>query len=193
MATGTGNLPYGEQSVDPFDTITAAYTNQTFGNINSLASGTGIGDKAVGLTKLNGGATAGVLTTTSAGVVSASPKIATVTEAVSGEVSITTGSYKSKGITLAASTVYAVHCSIEWLHAGGGNKRIVLRCGGSEIDSHRIEGTVQTNMTLFGVYSTAVAGTVTFDIYITNVAGTTTGTLGYVRYSAVPIVSSGII
>jgi len=52
MATGSGNLPYDGQAVSPFDTITAAFTNETIANIEAVASGTGLGDGAVETAKI---------------------------------------------------------------------------------------------------------------------------------------------
>lgn len=67
MATGTGNLPYSMSPVSPFDVITSQAENEKIANIESLADGTGIGDGAVTLPAINGGTTAGVLTTDASG------------------------------------------------------------------------------------------------------------------------------
>lgn len=53
MATGIGNLPYTMPNVSPFDTITAQETNERIANIKAVADGSGIGDAAVGATKIN--------------------------------------------------------------------------------------------------------------------------------------------
>lgn len=47
MATGTGNLPYPGKSYTPFDILTAEELNEDVANIESLATGTGIGDSAI--------------------------------------------------------------------------------------------------------------------------------------------------
>lgn len=47
MATGTGNLPNPGMSFTPFDILTAAEQNDLVENIESLATGTGIGDGSV--------------------------------------------------------------------------------------------------------------------------------------------------
>lgn len=53
MATGTGNLPYPMSPVSPFDVITSQAENEKIANIESLADGTGIGDKAITASKLD--------------------------------------------------------------------------------------------------------------------------------------------
>lgn len=47
MATGTGNLPYPGKSYSPFDILTAEELNEDVANIESLATGVGIGDGAI--------------------------------------------------------------------------------------------------------------------------------------------------
>ena len=47
MATGTGNLPQPNNSVSPFDIGTSTWANAVKTNIDSLATGTGIGDGAI--------------------------------------------------------------------------------------------------------------------------------------------------
>ena len=47
MATGTGNLPNPSISFSPFAILTAEQMNNLVSNINSLATGTGIGDASV--------------------------------------------------------------------------------------------------------------------------------------------------
>jgi hypothetical protein len=53
MATGTGNLPNPGQDAVPFTTLTAEFYDNTIENIESLATGTGIGDGAIPVSKLN--------------------------------------------------------------------------------------------------------------------------------------------
>jgi len=53
MATGTGNLPNPSMSFSPFAILTAEQMNNLVSNINSLATGTGIGDGAVTSEKLS--------------------------------------------------------------------------------------------------------------------------------------------
>lgn len=53
MATGTGNLPYPMSPVSPFDVITSQAENERIANIESLADGTGIGDKSVTADKID--------------------------------------------------------------------------------------------------------------------------------------------
>lgn len=53
MATGTGNLPNPGMSFSPFAILTAEEQNQLVANIESLATGSGIGDGAVTANKLN--------------------------------------------------------------------------------------------------------------------------------------------
>lgn len=53
MATGTGNLPYPGKSYTPFDILTAEELNEDVANIESLATGTGIGDGAVTSDKID--------------------------------------------------------------------------------------------------------------------------------------------
>lgn len=48
MATGTGNLPNPGMSFTPFDILTAAEMNDLVENIEALATGSGIGDGAIG-------------------------------------------------------------------------------------------------------------------------------------------------
>lgn len=52
MATGTGNLPQPNNTVSPFDIGTSEWANSVKANIDSLASGTGVGDGAVTYNKL---------------------------------------------------------------------------------------------------------------------------------------------
>jgi len=47
MATGTGNLPNPSMSFSPFAILTAEQMNNLVSNINSLATGTGIGDESL--------------------------------------------------------------------------------------------------------------------------------------------------
>lgn len=47
MATGTGNLPNPGMSFSPFAILTAEEQNQLVANIESLATGTGIGDRSI--------------------------------------------------------------------------------------------------------------------------------------------------
>lgn len=47
MATGTGNLPNPAMAFTPFDILTAEEMNNLVENIESLATGTGIGDNSV--------------------------------------------------------------------------------------------------------------------------------------------------
>lgn len=47
MSTGTGNLPYPGKSYTPFDILTAEELNEDVANIESLATGTGIGDGSI--------------------------------------------------------------------------------------------------------------------------------------------------
>lgn len=53
MAIGTGNLPYPWKSYTPFDILTAEELNEDVANIESLATGTGIGDGAVTADKID--------------------------------------------------------------------------------------------------------------------------------------------
>ena len=176
MATGTGNLPYPMPPVSPFDVITSQAENERIANIKSLADGTGIGDGAVTSDKID---------------------FATLTPAVRaiafGEDSITTGVYKTKSLALQANVVYVVHASIEWIGGGGGNKRIAFRVGETEVDSHRIEGSTQTNMTLIGLIRPLTSGPFQFDISISNIVGAATGTIGLTRYNAMPIMTTAPI
>lgn len=48
MATGTGNLPNPGMTFDPFDPLTAEEMTNLVENIESLATGAGIGDGAIG-------------------------------------------------------------------------------------------------------------------------------------------------
>lgn len=50
MAIGTGNLPNPGMSFTPFDILTAAEMNDLVENIEALATGSGIGDGAIGTT-----------------------------------------------------------------------------------------------------------------------------------------------
>lgn len=52
MATGTGNLPNPGMSFSPFAILTAEEQNNLVENIESLATGTGIGDGAIGTSDL---------------------------------------------------------------------------------------------------------------------------------------------
>lgn len=54
MATGTGNLPFPGKVYNPFDILTAEELNEDVSNIESLATGTGIGDGAVTFAKTSG-------------------------------------------------------------------------------------------------------------------------------------------
>lgn len=64
MATGTGNLPYPGKVYVPFDILTAQELNEDVANIESLATGTGIGDGAIGTAAIaNNGVTAAKLAT----------------------------------------------------------------------------------------------------------------------------------
>jgi len=112
---------------------------------------------------------------------------------VSGETSMTTGVYKSANLSLTSGVTYMVHCSLHWASAGGGNKLLAFRVGGTIIDDHRIEGTIQTNMTFIGAYTPSTTGNVQFDISVSNVSGTATGTLATVRYNALPIMTTAAI
>lgn len=56
MATGTGNLPYPGKVYNPFDILTAEELNEDVANIESLATGTGLGDVSVPNSALAGGA-----------------------------------------------------------------------------------------------------------------------------------------
>ena len=47
MAIGTGNLPYPGKVYNPFDILTAEEMNEDVANIESLATGAGLGDGAV--------------------------------------------------------------------------------------------------------------------------------------------------
>lgn len=47
MASGTGNLPYPGKSYSPFDILTAEELNEDVANIESLATGVGLGDKSI--------------------------------------------------------------------------------------------------------------------------------------------------
>lgn len=53
MAIGTGNLPYPGKSYTPFDILTAEELNEDVANIESLATGAGIGDGAVTADKID--------------------------------------------------------------------------------------------------------------------------------------------
>lgn len=53
MATGTGNLPNPSMSFSPFAILTAEEMNNLVENIESLATGSGIGDGAITATKIN--------------------------------------------------------------------------------------------------------------------------------------------
>ena len=55
MATGTGNLPYPGKVYVPFDILTAQELNEDVANIESLATGTGIGDGSVSTAALAAG------------------------------------------------------------------------------------------------------------------------------------------
>lgn len=55
MATGTGNLPNPGMSFSPFAILTAEEMNDLVENIESLATGSGIGDGAVGNSQLDTG------------------------------------------------------------------------------------------------------------------------------------------
>ena len=116
-----------------------------------------------------------------------------VRAAVAGEDPITTGVYKTKSLALQANVVYVVHASIEWIGGGGGNKRIAFRVGETEVDSHRIEGSTQTNMTLIGLIRPLTSGPFQFDISISNIVGAATGTIGLTRYNAMPIMTTAAI
>jgi hypothetical protein len=101
MATGTGNLPYTMPPVSPFDVITSQAENEKIANIESLADGTGIGDKSVTLPAINGGTTAGTLVTDASGNVTASPGfkigiIAAATLGSKGKKSITGVGFKPR-------------------------------------------------------------------------------------------------
>jgi len=52
MATGTGNLPNPGMSFSPFEILTAEEQNNLVENIESLATGTGVGDGAIDTTQL---------------------------------------------------------------------------------------------------------------------------------------------
>lgn len=52
MATGTGNLPNPGMSFSPFAILTAEEQNNLVENIESLATGTGIGDGAIGTVRI---------------------------------------------------------------------------------------------------------------------------------------------
>lgn len=52
MATGTGNLPHPSMAFTPFDILTADEMNDLVDNIESLATGSGIGDGAIGTSDL---------------------------------------------------------------------------------------------------------------------------------------------
>lgn len=47
MATGTGNLPHPGMAFTPFDILTAQQMNYIVDNYQSVATGVGIGDKAI--------------------------------------------------------------------------------------------------------------------------------------------------
>lgn len=70
-------LPYTMPPVSPFDVITSQAENEKIANIEALADGTGIDNKAVTIAKINGGSTAGVLTTDASGNVSATGNYST--------------------------------------------------------------------------------------------------------------------
>lgn len=53
MATGIGNLPYPMPPVSPFDLVTSQAENERIANIEALADGTGIGDKAIPAGKID--------------------------------------------------------------------------------------------------------------------------------------------
>lgn len=53
MATGTGNLPFPGKDYVPFDILTAEELDQDVANIESLATGTGIGDGAIPRDKID--------------------------------------------------------------------------------------------------------------------------------------------
>lgn len=56
MATGTGNLPNPSMAFTPFDILLAEELNDLVENIESLATGAGIGDGAIGTSDLANGA-----------------------------------------------------------------------------------------------------------------------------------------
>lgn len=100
MATGIGNLPYVMPAVSPFDTITAQETNERIANIEAVADGTGIGDKAVTLAKINGGTTAGVFQTDTSGNVTVSAPTLGYAQITSNFTTTSTSQVQVTGLTV---------------------------------------------------------------------------------------------
>ena len=66
------SLPNTNMEAVPFTPLTAEFLDDMNENIDSLSQGSGLENKAVGLSKINGGTTSGALVSNTSGVVSVS-------------------------------------------------------------------------------------------------------------------------
>ena len=172
MATGTGNLPNVGMSFSPFAILTAQEMNDLVENIESLATGAGIGDAAVQESKID-------LTSFQA------PARVTGTNATAVTVNTTlvTTSYTVRAnrpylLTFNASTAFVSTTGSVW--------ELQFRVGTTVLFATRIENTPQRGSSMIDTCIPVAAATGTFNVLATRLTGSGALTVESPRISILP-------